>query len=51
MGRKRPVRPRVILNRNAVWAFPDQLGIPQNELARRRGISPGHLSPLMNGAI
>ena len=51
MGRKRPVRPGVKLNRNAVWAFPDQLGIPQNELARRSGISPGHLSPLMNGAI
>ena len=51
MRRKRPVRPRVKLNRDAVWAFLDQLGISQNELARRRGISPGHLSPLMNSAI
>ena len=41
MRRKRPVRPRVKLNRDAVWALLDQLGIPQNELARRSGIFPG----------
>ena len=37
MRRKRPARPRVILNRDAVWALLDQLGISQNELARRAG--------------
>ena len=49
MRRKRPVRPRVILNRDAVWALLDQLGISQNELARRCGLSPGYLSLLMAG--
>ena len=49
MRRQRPVRPRVILNRDAVWALLDQLGIPQNELARRCGLSPGYLSLLMAG--
>ena len=50
MRRKRPVRPRVILNRDAVWALLDQLGISQNELARRCGLSSGYFSQLMNGA-
>ena len=49
MRRKRPVRPRVILNRDAVWALLDQLGISQNELARRCGLSPGYMSLLMAG--
>ena len=47
--RKRPVRPRVILNRDAVWALLVQLGISQNELARRCGLSPGYMSLLMAG--
>ena len=49
MRRKRPARPRVLLNRDAVWAVLDQLGISQNELARRCGLSPGYLSLLMAG--
>ena len=47
MRRKRTARPRVKLNRDAVWALLDQLGISQNELARRCGLSPGYLSLLM----
>ena len=50
MKRKRPARPRVILNRDAVWALLDQLGISQNELARRCALSSGYFSQLMNGA-
>ena len=49
MRRQRPARPRVKLNRDAVWALLDQLGISQNELARRCGLSPGYLSLLMAG--
>ena len=41
--------PRVWLNPVAVWELLDRLDIPQNQLARRAGISPGHLSLLMNG--
>ncbi|MYC36417.1 MAG: helix-turn-helix transcriptional regulator [Chloroflexi bacterium] len=41
--------PRVWLNPVAVWELLDRLGISQNELARRCGFSPGHLSMLMNG--
>ena len=41
--------PRVRLNSVAVWELLDRLGISQNELARRCGFSPGHLSMLMNG--
>ena len=41
--------PRVWLNPVAVWELLDQLGISQNQLARLAGISPGHLSLLMNG--
>ncbi len=40
---------RVILNPVAVWELLDQLEISQNQLARLAGISPGHLSLLMNG--
>ena len=44
MRRQRPVRPRVILNRDAVWALLDQLGISWNELARRCPLShPGRV--------
>jgi len=41
--------PRVWLNPVAVWELLDGLDISQNQLARRAGISPGHLSLLMNG--
>ena len=41
--------PRVWLNPVAVWELLDRLGISQNELARRCGFCPGHLSMLMNG--
>ena len=41
--------PRVWLNANAVWELLDQRDISQNRLARLAGISPGHLSLLMNG--
>ena len=41
--------PRVWLNANAVWEALDRLDISQNQLARLAGISPGHLSLLMNG--
>ena len=41
--------PRVWLNANAVWELLDRLDISQNQLARLAGISPGHLSLLMNG--
>ena len=37
MRRKRPARPRVKLNRDAVWALLDQLGISQNELRAAAG--------------
>ncbi len=47
--RRRPHARRVWLNPVAVWELLDQLGISQNELARRCGFSPGHLSMLMNG--
>ena len=44
-----PSAPRVWLNPVAVWELLDQLEISQNQLARLAGISPGHLSLLMNG--
>ena len=47
--RRSPHAPRVWLNPVAVWELLDRLGISQNELARRCGFSPGHLSMLMNG--
>jgi len=46
-GRRRPAR--VKLRREAVWELLDQLGISQNELARRCGVTSGHLSLLING--
>ena len=44
-----PSAPRVWLNPVAVWELLDRLDISQNQLARLAGISPGHLSLLMNG--
>ena len=44
-----PSAPRVWLNPAAVWELLDRLDISQNQLARLAGISPGHLSLLMNG--
>ena len=44
-----PLAPRVWLNPVAVWELLDRLDISQNRLARLAGISPGHLSLLMNG--
>ena len=41
--------PRVGLNPVAVWEVLDRLDISQNQLARLAGISPGHLSLLVNG--
>ena len=35
MKRSRPSRPRVKLNRDAVWELLDRLGMPWNEPARR----------------
>ncbi len=48
MKRRRPPS-RVMLNPAAVWRLLDERGMSQNELARRCGITPGHLSLLMNG--
>ena len=48
MKRRRPPT-RVLLKAAAVWELLDQLGISQNQLARRCGITSGHLSHLMNG--
>ena len=48
MKRWRPST-RVILNAAAVRELLDQLDLSQNELARRCGITSGHLSHLMNG--
>ncbi len=47
MKRRRPPT-RVLLKAAAVWELLDQLGISQNELARRCGITSGYLSHLMN---
>ena len=47
--RHSPFAPRVLLNPHAVWELQDERDISQNELARLAGISPGHLSLLMNG--
>ena len=49
MKRRRPPT-RVLLKAAAVWELLDQLDMSQNELARLAGISPSHLSYLMNGA-
>jgi len=40
---------RVWLNPVAVWELLDRLDISQNQLARRAGISTGHISLLMKG--
>ena len=48
MKRRRPPS-RVMLNPVAVWRLLDELDMSQNELARRCGITQGHLSLLMNG--
>ena len=45
--RRRSVR--VKLRQEVVWELLDQLNISQNELARRCGISRGHMSQLMRG--
>ena len=37
------------IDRRVVWDRMDELGISQNEAARRAGISSGHLSQIMNG--
>ena len=47
--RHSPFALRVLLNPSAVWELLDERGMSQNELARRAGLSPGHLSLLMNG--
>ena len=41
MKRRRPARPRVKLNRDAVWTLLDELDISKNVLARRCGVSVG----------
>ena len=46
--RRNPLR--VSLNPAPVWAFLDERGISQNELARLVGISSGYFSQLMSGA-
>ena len=48
MKRRQPPS-RVLLNPVAVWRLLDELNMSQNELARRCGITSGHLSHLMNG--
>ena len=46
-----PSAPRVWLNPAAVWELLDRLDISWNQLARLAGISPCHLSLLMNGKL
>ena len=38
------------VDRQAVWDRMNALGISQNEVARRAGVSSGHLSQIMNGS-
>ena len=45
MKRRQPPS-RVMLNPAAVWRLLDELDMSQNELARRCGITSGHLSLL-----
>ncbi len=40
---------RVRLNPDPVWAFLEERGISQNELARMAGISSGYFSQLLSG--
>ena len=49
MRRRRRPPTRVLLKSSAVWELLDQLDMSQNQLARRCGITSGHLSHLMNG--
>ncbi len=51
-GETTPGRDRlqVTLKPAPVWAFLDEQGISQNELARLIGISSGYLSQLMSGS-
>ena len=37
------------IDRQVVWDRMDELGVSQNEVARRAGISSSHLSQIMNG--
>ena len=37
------------IDRQFIWEQMDSLGVSQNEVARRAGISSGHLSQIMNG--
>ncbi len=37
------------LDRQFIWERMDELGVSQNEVARRAGISSAHLSQIMNG--
>ncbi|MDE2859875.1 MAG: helix-turn-helix domain-containing protein [Chloroflexota bacterium] len=37
------------IDRQVVWERMDELDVSQNEVARRAGISSGHLSQIMNG--
>ena len=37
------------VDRRVVWDQMDALGVSQNEVSRRAGISSGHLSQIMNG--
>ena len=37
------------IDRQFIWEQMDNLGVSQNEVARRAGISSGHLSQIMNG--
>ena len=48
MRRRRTSRPRVKLNPQAVWEHLGRCDMTQNELARAAGITPGHISLLMN---
>ena len=48
MRRRRPPT-RVILKAAAVWELLERQDISQNQLARLAGISPSHLSQVMNG--
>ena len=38
------------IDRQFIWQRMEELDISQNEVARRAGISSGHLSQIMNGA-
>ena len=40
---------KVKLRQEMVWELLDRLGISQNELARRSGLSRGYMSQLMRG--